>query len=80
MQTPPVADATPRYYHLILEPDLFGGWSLVREWGQQGRPGRVRREHFEDREAAEAAFMRVRDAQLGRGYRVVFAEGEGMGP
>jgi len=79
MQTPPMADAAPRYYQLILEPDLLGGWSLVREWGQQGRPGRVVREHFDRREAAEAAFERLRDAQLRRGYRVVFAQGEEVG-
>ncbi len=80
MQTPPVAEAPPRFYHLILEPDLLGGWSLVREWGRQGGPGRVRREHFEAREAAEAALERARDAQLRRGYRVVYVEGEGGSP
>ena len=35
MQTRPAAEA-PRYYQLLLEQDLLGGWTLYREWGQQG--------------------------------------------
>ena len=30
-----------RFYHLDVQPDLFGGWSLVREWGRIGRAGKV---------------------------------------
>jgi hypothetical protein len=36
----------------------------------------VKREHYETREGAAEALMRSRDAQVGRGYRVVFVEGE----
>jgi predicted DNA-binding WGR domain protein len=76
MQTPVTDDKPPRFYHLFLQSDLLEGWTLVREWGFQGASGRVVREHFTDREAAEEALMRHRDAQLERGYRVVFAKGE----
>ncbi len=76
MQITPMDDRPPRFYHLILQQDLLGGWTLVREWGYQGYAGRVRREHHDTLEAAQAALIRVRDAQLRRGYRVVFARGE----
>ncbi len=76
MQITPQDDKPPRFYHLFLQQDMLGGWSLVRAWGYQGRGGRVRREHHETLEAAQAALMQVRDAQLRRGYRVVFAQGD----
>jgi len=76
MQTGPVEGRPPRFYHLLLQQDLLGGWSLIREWGQQGSAGRVCREHHLDRESAEAAMARWRSAQQRRGFRVVFIEGE----
>lgn len=76
MQTPPEGDRPPRFYHLLLQPDLLGGWSLVREWGTQGGPGRVRRDHHPTRAAAEAAMIRLRDERARRGYRVVFVQGD----
>lgn len=73
----PAADArVVRYYQLILEPDLLGGWTLVREWGQQGTAGRVKRDYFSNWDAAEAALSDARDSQLAKGYRVVFIQGE----
>ncbi len=75
MQTPVGEDAAPRYYHLHLQEDLLGGWTLVREWGRQGASGRVIKEHYPHREGAEQALLVVRDEQLKRGYRVVFIQG-----
>jgi len=74
MQIPPQDDKAPRFYHLHLQEDLLEGWSLIREWGYQGARGRVAREHFPDRDSAEAALVRARDEQLKRGYRVVFMQ------
>jgi predicted DNA-binding WGR domain protein len=31
-----------RFYRLDLQPDLFGAWCVVREWGRIGRPGQTR--------------------------------------
>jgi predicted DNA-binding WGR domain protein len=31
-----------RYYHLDVQPDLFGSFGAVREWGRIGRRGRLR--------------------------------------
>lgn len=80
MQTPVVADAVPRYYQLFLQEDLLGGWSLVREWGHQGVAGRVVRDFFPCREEAMTALIKVRDAQLRRGYQVMFLQGEEARP
>jgi predicted DNA-binding WGR domain protein len=74
MQIPPEGNRTPRYYHLHLQEDLLEGWTLIREWGYQGAGGRLLREHFADRESAEAALINVRDEQLKRGYQVVFMQ------
>jgi predicted DNA-binding WGR domain protein len=74
MQIPPEGDKAPRYYHLHLQEDLIDGWTLIREWGYQGAAGRVRKEHYPDRECAEAALLKVRDEQISRGYRVVFMQ------
>ena len=76
MQMPPMDDKAPRFYHLHLEQDLLEGWMLVKETGYQGSAGRITREHYADHDAAVQALIRVRDAQLKRGYRVVFAQGE----
>jgi predicted DNA-binding WGR domain protein len=74
MQIPPEGDKAPRYYHLHLQEDLIDGWTLIREWGYQGSAGRLRKEHYPDRETAEAALVKVRDEQISRGYRVVFMQ------
>jgi predicted DNA-binding WGR domain protein len=76
LQTSPHADGNPRYYHLFLQEDLINGWTLVKENGQQGSPGRVTKIHYNDREEALAALIKARDAQIKRGYHVVFIKGE----
>jgi predicted DNA-binding WGR domain protein len=73
MQTPVSDESPPRFYHLFLQEDLLEGWTLVKEWGFQGASGRVVKEHFGSREVAEDALLNSRDAQLKRGYRVMFA-------
>jgi predicted DNA-binding WGR domain protein len=76
LQTPVNPDSPPRYYQLLLLEDMLEGWTLIREWGQQGSSGRVKRDHFSSRDEAEQAMMRVRDAQLNRGYRIAFIQGQ----
>ena len=36
-----------RYYRLDVQPNLFGEWSLVREWGRIGQAGRYRAIHIQ---------------------------------
>jgi len=76
MQIPAIDGKPPRFYHLALQQDLLSGWNLVREWGQQGSPGRLKRDHFPDRDSAQDALLRVRDTQVQRGYKVVFIQGQ----
>ena len=76
MQTRYDPDHPLRFFHLHLQPDLLGGWILIRESGLQGARGRASREYFEQREMAERALIRYRDQRLKQGYRVVFREGE----
>jgi len=75
MQTLQSPETPLRFYHLHLQPDLLGGWSLVRESGLQGKRGTLKRNHYETREEAVTAMERLRDRQLRRGYRIMFREG-----
>jgi predicted DNA-binding WGR domain protein len=76
LQIVPEQDKPPRFYQLVLQEDLLNGWTLVREWGQQGSPGRVKKDHFPSRDDALHALLQVRDAQLKRGYQVVYMQGD----
>ena len=75
LQTPPQQDDSIRFCQILLQQDLLGGWTLVRESGRQGGAGRIRRQHFDDRGEAVDALTAARDQQVQRGYRMVFAEG-----
>jgi len=52
-----------RFYAMSIEPTLFGGRSLVRNWG-----GRYKIELFEDEAAAESAMVRLAGIKSARGY------------
>ena len=76
MQTQAVENQVPKYYHLHLEPDMFEGWLLTKEWGSQGSPGRIQKKHFTSVENAEKAMLESRDMQIKKGYQVVFVQGQ----
>jgi predicted DNA-binding WGR domain protein len=58
-----------RFYRLAIWPDLFGGVSLVREYGRLGQSGgRLRRDPFPDQDAASRALQRILKRKLRRGY------------
>jgi hypothetical protein len=59
----------------MLERDLLGGWTLVRETGQAGGRSSVRREQFLEQAEALAAFEHARDLQLKKGFQLMFAQG-----
>lgn len=75
MQAKPVDDEAPRYYQLMLHQDLLGGWTLQREWGQQGKRVSVKSEVYLERDSALAAFETARDVQIKRGFRIMFSQG-----
>lgn len=58
-----------RFYNIAVMPTLFGGWSLVREWGRIGQPGTVRETWFETESAAIEAGDRLRQRKERRGYQ-----------
>jgi len=75
MQTKPISTEAPKYYQIALQQDLLGGWTLTREWGQQGGRVNLKREVYLERDDALSAFEHARDAQVKRGYHVMFSQG-----
>lgn len=75
LQQRPDGREAPRFVQLMLQPDLLGGWALVRETGQIGGRSTLRREQFMDRDSAFAALEKARDQQLKRGFHLMFAQG-----
>lgn len=57
-----------RYYRLDVQPDLFGAWGLVREWGRIGQPGRMRVEPYSAPAQAEERLKAQQTAKQNRGY------------
>jgi predicted DNA-binding WGR domain protein len=58
-----------RYYRLDVQPDLFGGWCCIREWGRIGAAGQTRSVPYTTPAAAEAALDRQRRVKERRGYQ-----------
>ena len=75
LQQRPLAGETPKYVQLSLQQDLLGGWLLLREAGQTGGKATLKKEQFLQQDAALAAFEKARDAQIKRGFQVMFAQG-----
>ena len=75
LQQKPAANEAPRYFQLILQQDLLGGWTLVRESGQIGGKSQLKREVYLEQDEAIAAFEKARDLQLKRGFQIMFAQG-----
>ena len=69
------AGEAPRYVQLTLQPDLFGGWELLRETGQIGGRATLKREQYLLQDEANAAFEKARDSHLKRGFQLMFARG-----
>lgn len=57
-----------RFYRLDVQPDLFGGFLLVRQWGRIGARGRIVAERFDDATLAADALQRQADRKRRRGY------------
>ena len=58
-----------RFYRLDVQPDLFGQWCLMREWGRIGSTGQTRSVPFLSPEAAAAALDKQRRTKERRGYK-----------
>jgi predicted DNA-binding WGR domain protein len=58
-----------RFYRMSVQPDLFGGACLVREWGRIGYRGQMLVEQHEDEGRAVNALMKLSATKKRRGYR-----------
>jgi len=58
-----------RFYRMTVQPDLFGGASLVREWGRIGFRGQSLNEQHEDEGMAVTALLKLAKVKKRRGYR-----------
>lgn len=75
LQQKPTAGEAPKFVQLILEQDLLGGWCLVKEAGHTGGRSQLKREQFLQHDAAIIAFEKARDAQVKRGFQIMFVQG-----
>ena len=57
-----------RYYRMSVLPNLFGEWTLQREWGRIGQGGRVRLDLFRSEVEAECALVIMEGAKQRRAY------------
>ncbi len=57
-----------RFYRLMVLPNLFGEWSLAREWGRIGQGGRYRMDWYKTRIEAEGALTALESSKQRRGY------------
>ena len=57
-----------RFYRLQMQPTLFGGFTVMREWGRIGQAGSCRHDQYETAEAARVALDTLSRAKLTRGY------------
>jgi predicted DNA-binding WGR domain protein len=57
-----------RFYVVTVVPELFGGWSVVREWGRIGSPGTLRSVSFMQEQEARTAEQRSIRERLRHGY------------
>ena len=75
LQQRPEGHEAPRFVQLTLQPDLFGGWVLLRETGHTGSRSTLRREQYLDQSSALSALEKARDVQLKKGFQLMFAQG-----
>ena len=63
-----------RFYSLSVQPTLFGGASLIRDWGRIGTRGQTMMETFDTADDADLAFDRLERSKRRRGYRDAFGD------
>lgn len=60
-----------RFYVMTVQRDLFGGASLIREWGRVGSAGKVVVSHHRDEGQAVDALSEIASSKHKRGYQAV---------
>ncbi len=59
-----------RFYLLTVQRDLFGGATLMREWGRLGSAGKLKLSHHRDEGQAVDALAAFAQEKFKRGYRI----------
>jgi predicted DNA-binding WGR domain protein len=57
-----------RFYRLYVQPDLFGGVLLMKEWGRIDAHGRMVAERYDNEALAADALQRHAERKRRRGY------------
>lgn len=58
-----------RFYGIAIQPTLFGGASVIRNWGRIGANGQMMMETFDHPDDANMALLRLERTKRRRGYR-----------
>lgn len=58
-----------RFYMLAIQPTLFGGVSVIRNWGRIGSSGQTMIQTFDAEAEADAALSRLEREKRRKGYR-----------
>ncbi len=58
------------YYSLRVDPDLFGGWTLIHQWGKlETDDGTLHMESFDSEELATSRLTKITQQKRKRGYQ-----------
>jgi predicted DNA-binding WGR domain protein len=57
-----------RFYLLSIQPTLFGGASVIRNWGRIGTNGQAMMQTFDENVDADKAFAQLAHSKGKRGY------------
>lgn len=60
-----------RFYALYMVPDLWGGVSLVREFGEVGRPGTLRLDWHRNKSDARREMNLIKRRQIKQGFAYI---------
>ena len=60
-----------RFYSMSVQPNLFGEWALLREWGRIGSAGRLVAGRFASQQEAAGAMAEHLKSKLSKGYEAV---------
>lgn len=59
-----------RFYLMTVQRDLFGGATLMREWGRIGSAGKLQQSHYSDEGQAVDELATLAQQKFKRGYRI----------
>ncbi|MCF1495018.1 WGR domain-containing protein [Agrobacterium vitis] len=57
-----------RYYRIAIQPTLFGGASVIRNWGRIGSGGQTMMQTLDHADDANTALSRLERTKRRRGY------------